>query len=494
MSQNPGCVVLVGAGPGDPGLLTLSGARAIAEADAIVYDALAPAATLRHSRPGVELHYAGKRSGSHTLKQDEINALIVALATDGKRVVRLKGGDPFVFGRGSEEALACRAAGIPFSVVPGVSSALAAPAYAGIPITHRNLAGNFLVLAGHEADESASTNWAFAAQADTLVILMGASSLAGNMASLAAAGKPLDTPVACVRWGTRADQQVVTGSIETIAAAVSRTGLGAPVAVVVGPVAALADKLAWFEAGPLAGHRVAVTRARSAPSELARKLEEHGALVIEAPVISIRPPAKTDEMVAALLAGSDWTIFTSHNAVHAVIDCLRDHGSDVRALAGTKLAAIGSATAAALSAMGLRPDFTPSTATAESLASELPISHGESVTLPLSSLASRDLELALTARGAITRRVTAYQNVPEPLTGQQLRDVLESSVVTFTSASTAVNLRAALGDLDLDPGVKLVSIGPRTSESVQRAFGRVDREARTPAIEALVEAVLEVVR
>ena len=494
MIQTPGTVVLVGAGPGDPGLLTLSGARAIAEADAIVYDALAPSATLRHARPGAELVYVGKRSGAHTLQQEEINALLVELAAAGKRVVRLKGGDPFLFGRGSEEALACRSAGVPFAVIPGISSALAAPAYAGIPVTHRNLAGNCLVLTGHEAGESASTNWAFAAQADTLVILMGASSLAANMANLAGAGKPPSTPVACVRWGTRADQRVVTGTIESITGEVDRAGLTAPMAIVVGPVAALARDLAWFEAGPLAGHRVVVTRARSAPSELAHKLERHGALVTEAPVISIQPPASTDEMATALFAASDWIIFTSPNAVHAVVDCLRDHGSDVRALAGTKLAAIGSATGAALRATGLRPDFTPSRATSESLASEIPIRRGETVTLPLSSLAPTDLEQRLTARGAVTRRVTAYQNVAEPLTDHQRREVLESTVITFTSASTASNLRAALGDKALSEDVKLVSIGPRTSEAVLRTFGRVDREARTPSIEELVEAVLEVVR
>lgn len=492
-NQRAGKVVLVGAGPGDPGLLTLAGARALAEAEAVVYDALAPAATLRHAPPGAELHYAGKRAGRHALSQDQINALIVELASTGKRVVRLKGGDPFVFGRGAEEALACRAAGISFAVIPGVSSALAAPAYAGIPVTHRQLAENALILTGHEAGESTATDWAFAARADTLVILMGASSLAANMANLAAAGKPLDTPVACVQWGTRADQAVVIGTVGTVAEVAATAGLGSPMAIVIGPVAALASQLGWFEPGPLAGQRVVVTRARPDASSLASRLEALGAQVLEAPVIGIRGAADTGRLAAELSSHPAWLVLTSRPAVHALVESLRSRDLDVRALANIRLAAIGQSTVAALAATGLRADFAPARPTSTALAAELPLTPGDRVVLALSSLADDTLEAGLANRGAVTTRITAYENVPESLTDQQRRDVLESHVITFTSASTARNLQAALGDSYLGPDTRLVSIGPRTSDAVRAAFGRVDHEAASPSVDALVDAVLEAV-
>jgi len=489
MNQRIGKVILVGAGPGDPGLLTLAGARAIAEADAIVYDALAPSATMRHARHGVELHYVGKRSGAHALQQVEINALLIDLASAGKRVVRLKGGAPFLFGRGAEEALACREGGVPFEVIPGISSALAAPAFAGIPVTHRQMAGNVLILTGHEAGEAAPTDWAFAAQAGTLVILMGAASLAENMAHLGAAGKPSGTPVACVRWGTRPDQQVVTGTVESIAGEVARAGLTAPMAIVVGPVASFARDLAWFEPGPLAGHRIVVTRARSDLSELAARLEALGAFVVEAPAISIRPWGSTAELAAAVFGRPDWIVFTSRHAVGAVIRSLREGGGDIRSLSGIKLAAIGAATAETMESTGLRPDFTPTRSTSETLAAELPIQPGDRVLLPLSSSSDTRLEALLARRGGVPSRVTAYDNVAEPLTDYQRSGVLEANIITFTSASTAANLRAALDDAALSADVKLVSIGPRTSEAIVQAFGRVDAQARTPSIEALIEAV-----
>ncbi|MCA9829406.1 MAG: uroporphyrinogen-III C-methyltransferase [Dehalococcoidia bacterium] len=492
MNQCNGKVILVGAGPGDPGLLTLAGAQAIAGADAIVYDALAPSATLRHARPGVELHYVGKRSGAHARQQTEINALLVDLASAGKRVVRLKGGDPFLFGRGAEEALACREGGIPFEVIPGISSALAAPAFAGIPLTHRQMAGDVLIVTGHEAGDAPSTDWAFAAQASTLVIVMGAASLAENMASLRAAGKPPGTPVACVRWGTRPDQQVVTGTVESIAGEVSRAGLTAPLATVVGPVAAFAHDLTWFEPGPLAGHRIVVTRARSDLSELAARLEALGAFITEAPAISIRPSGSKADLAAAVLERPDWIVFTSRHAVRAVIRSLRVYDSDVRSLSGIKLAAIGTATAEVLESTGIRPDFTPTRGTSEVLAAELPIQPGDRALLPLSTSSDNRLEALLAHRGAVLSRVTAYENVAEPLAEYQRSEVLEANIITFTSASTATNLRAALGDAPLSEGAKLVSIGPRTSEAVLRAFGRVDAQASTPSIEALIQAVLEV--
>ena len=281
--MSSGHVWIVGAGPGDPGLITVAGMRALEAADAVVYDALAPHELLRCAPSSAELINAGKRAGRHEMRQQETNALIVSLAQQGKRVVRLKGGDPFVFGRGGEEALACKLAGVPFTVVPGITSAIAAPAYAGIPVTHRGMASNVLVVTASDAADGGGTDWGFAARADTLLILMGAANLAVNMDELMAAGKPPETPAACVRWGTRADQQVVRGRVGDIATRAAAASLGSPIVTVVGPVAELADELSWFEPGPLAGRKIVVTRARTQASQLADMLRALGATVVEAP-------------------------------------------------------------------------------------------------------------------------------------------------------------------------------------------------------------------
>ncbi|MGI8925545.1 MAG: uroporphyrinogen-III C-methyltransferase [Tepidiformaceae bacterium] len=487
-----GRVAIVGAGPGDPGLLTVAGAQAIAGADVVLYDALSSPAVLRGAKSGAELVYVGKRSGRQALPQAEINALVIERARAGATVVRLKGGDPFVFGRGGEEAMALRAAGIQFSVVPGITSAIAAPAYAGIPVTHRGLAAGFMVITGNESGEegSAGVDWEAAARAGTLVILMGVASLAASMERLRGAGLAADTPAACIRWGTRPDQRVLHGTVGDIADNAAAAGLTSPVVTVVGAVAALGKELAWFEAGPLAGKRVVVTRARAQVSELTAKLESLGAYVIEAPAIVV---ARRDDanLRHAITRQWDWVVFASANGVEAAFESLWAAGRDARWLSGTRMAAIGAATAAALAARGVRADFVPATATADAMATGLPMVAGQRILLPVSALTDGRLAAALRDRGGTIDQVVAYDNHVSPLDEERRREVTEAHVVTFTSASTARHLREALGETALPASAKLVSIGPQTSAAVVAAFGRVDREARAPGLDALVEAVME---
>jgi uroporphyrinogen III methyltransferase/synthase len=488
-----GHVWIVGAGPGDPGLITEAGAAALAQADVVLYDALASPTLLRRSRTGAEVIYVGKRPGHHALTQTQIEQLIVDKAVPGKRVVRLKGGDPFVFGRGGEEALACRKAGVPFTVIPGISSAIAAPAYAGIPVTHRGIASNFLVVTGNDAggEGGAAIDWEGAARADTLLILMGVATLESNMKRLQAAGKAASTPAACVRWGTRPDQQVVRGMVGTIAAAVAEAGLESPVVTVVGPVAALSQELGWYFPGPLAGRRVVVTRARAQASGLADRLESLGAYVVEAPVINGVARRGDEDLHRALSERWDWIVFASANGVDAVLDSLAELGMDARALAGTQIAAIGGATQDALRARGLIADFVPPRATSESLAEAIPLATDERILLPDSSLTGDTLADQLRTRGAAPVRVTAYDTVLEPLDDERCREVVDADVITFTSASTAHNLRKALGATALSTETKLVSIGRRTSDAVREEFGRLDAEAASSDLDALVDAVVE---
>ena len=489
--QSPatGSVALVGAGPGDPGLITLAGLEALRSADVVLYDALAPAALLREARADAEVVGVGKRAGAHLASQDEIEALMLARAKEGKRVVRLKGGDPFVFGRGFEELRACREAGVPCTVVPGVTSAIGALAYAGIPVTHRGLAGAFMVLNARSV-EGDPANWSAATQVDTLVLLMGAGTLAECAQRLVAEGRAPETPAASVQWGTRPDQRVVTGTLAGIADRVTEAGLSAPLVTVVGKVAALAGELAWFDAGPLAGRRVAVTRSRAQASKLVALLEAEGAFVTEAPAIELVSRAGAPDVCEAVAAPADWWAFSSANGVEAAMQTLLAAGLDARALAGRRLAAVGDATAEALAGYGLRADFVPEQSWSTALA-ELPAEPGEAVTVFQSNLSPPDLALALEERGLSVRVVTAYENRPVPLAPEQIEAVREADAITFTSSSTARNLRAALGPDANGLTAALVSIGPSTSESVRECFGRVDREAVSPALDELVRAVVD---
>lgn len=481
---------LVGAGPGDPGLLTLAGREALQQADVVLYDALIGPDLLQFVRPGAELIPVGKRAGGHTMPQAEIDRLLVHHTAAGRRVVRLKGGDPFVFGRGGEEALALHQAGLPFTIVPGVSSAIAVPAAAGIPVTHRGLATRFTVLTGAERTGEPPETVPGPAAAGTLVILMGAAALPRLVERLLAAGWAPDTPAAAIANGTLPDQRTISAPLASIAELAAQ--LPTPLITVVGPVVSLSQSLAPGRSGPLAGRTVVVTRSRTQSSTLGEALRNLGATVVEAP--AIRVELHPERLIADERAASrwDWILFTSQNAVAAVFAALHAAGRDARAFGNTRIAAVGEATAAALRVHGIHPDFLPTRATTASLAAELPRASGARILLPISSLAGPELQDALRARGAHVERIDAYDTLPEPLPPALIVRVLDADAVTFTSASTARFLRAALGESPLPSTARLVSIGPATSAAVRQAFGRVDAEAPEPSIPALAAAVLEV--
>ncbi len=499
-----GFVSLVGAGPGDPGLITVAGAARIAEAEVIVYDRLANAELLAHARPGAELIYAGKLPDRHTLTQDEINAVLVEKGIAGKRVVRLKGGDPFVFGRGGEEAEALIAAGIPFEVIPGVTSAIAAPAYAGIPVTHRNVASSFAVITGHEdpAKDDTSINWAhLATGVDTLVFLMGVGRLTEITRRLIENGRAPTTPVGVIEWGTHPRQHTVTGTLATIADDVAAAGIGSPAVTVVGDVVSLREHLRWFDNRPLAGKRVLVTRTRHQASDLSRLLVERGAEPVELPSIEVTPTADPAEVARALetlrTSGYGWAIFTSANAVDVFFARLRDAGLDARAFGHTQIAAIGSGTADALDRYGLRADLVPERYIAEGVLEALaarPI-RGVRFLLPRAQGARETLVDGLVARGAVVDELKLYvAAIPERPDAEGLRRLRagEIDIATFASSSSVRNLVAMLGG---DPAplrsVTIAAIGPITAETVRESGLEVSIEPRQHTIDALVQAIAD---
>jgi uroporphyrinogen III methyltransferase/synthase len=463
----PGIVYLVGAGPGDPGLLTLRGAECIRRADVVVYDRLAHPDHLRHARPDAELIYVGKQSAQHTLRQEEINALLVDRALVGKTVCRLKGGDPYIFGRGGEEAEECLAAGVPFEVVPGVTSAIAAPSYAGIPVTHRDAASSFAVITGHERDDAGEAggrpagsaeqrrNWAnIAHAADTLVFLMGAENIGEIASRLLEHGRSPETPIALVRWGTWPAQETLVSTLGSVAEDVRARGFKAPAVTVVGEVVRLRETLRWFDKRPLFGKRVVVTRAREQASGLSERLRELGAEPVEFPVIRIVAMADHAELDAAIdglrSTSYSWVVFTSANGVRFFRERLESRGLDARVFSGTRIAAIGPATADALREIGIRADFVPSRFVAESVVEEWPDAemNGKRVLLPRAREARELLPDRLREMGAVVDVVTAYETVRDSSAADQVRKQLvdgEIDAVTFTSSSTVSNFVESIG-------------------------------------------------
>jgi uroporphyrinogen III methyltransferase/synthase len=512
-----GRVYLVGAGPGDPGLLTARALELIATADVILYDRLIPAAALDGARAEAEVLFVGKEGGGPSVPQEQTEALILDRARAGRTVVRLKGGDPFVFGRGGEEALALRDAGIAYEIVPGVTSGVAAAAYAGIPVTHRGLATAVALVTGHtradgapsatgnkagggdgEAGVESDLDWpALAAFPGTLVFYMGVRQLPQIAESLIAAGRPASEPVAVVERGTLPDQRTVTGTLEAIAEIARREDVLAPAITVVGPVAGLAEQLEWREDGvryPLRGRTVAVTRARAQASGLARRLEELGASVVQAPVIRTQslPGPPPD------LARYDLVCFTSPNAVAALLARLAqaaDPPADARAFAGARLAAIGPGTARALAGHGLIADIVPERSVAESLVqalADVPVQRA----LVARAREARDvLPDALRARGATVDVPALYETVAEPLSPQALEQALRVDYITFTSSSTVRFFLDAAGDANgLSPETRIVSIGPVTSETLREHGLAPHVEAGDHDVDGVVQALLADVR
>ena len=457
-----GRVFLVGAGPGDPELLTLKGLRLIQTADVIAYDRLIDTRLLTHAHPDAELIDVGKTPGSRT--QKDISSLLVGHARKGKRVVRLKGGDPFVFGRGGEEAEALDDARIDFEVVPGVTSAIAAPAYAGIPLTHRDHASSFTVVTGSAAPDgrSGGIDWpALAAMPGTLVFLMAWRNLDHIASRLIDAGKPADTPAAVVSWGTQPWQRTVEGPLGSIAVSARSAGLRSPATLVIGSVVDLRERLSWFETLPLFGRRVLVTRTRIQASTLSNRLSQMGAFPLEVPTIDVRLQPDSPDLLAALASAAqfDWIAFTSANAVRAVMDGLTRTGRDTRALHGVKIAAIGPASAAALARYGIMADLVADTATSAGLASAMIESGiaGSRVLLPRSDIAGSTLPDRLRSSGALVEEVVSYRTVIPQSSRKLVRSTLRDGIdaITFTSSSTVKNFVWTAGRRRLHPSRRL---------------------------------------
>ena len=500
-----GTVYLVGAGPGDAGLLTLRGAELLRRADVVIYDVLVNPAMLRHARPEAELVSRGKRSADGALTQAQINALMIARAREGKCVVRLKGGDPYIFGRGGEEAEELAEAKVPFEVVPGVSSVVAGPNYAGIPLTHREHCSSFTVFTGHGDPSNAATDLRYdqiAKILGTKVVLMGLKELRGWTRSMVEHGMAPETPAAMVQWGTTGRQQTVTGTLATIADLAEQKKLTAPVLTIVGDVVKLRSKLNWFERRPLFGQRIVVTRARSRAAELTLKLTEAGAEVLEIPVIKTATPSQFDDLKDALLElnSYDWLVFTSVNGVNAFFDLFFKVHKDTRDIGGARIAAVGPATAARLRELHLQVDLTPPEALGVKIAAEF--AKFESienlkVCLLRAEKANPDLPRELEKLGAIVDDIPCYQTVAETedSTGAAA-DLLASGAdwITFTSGSTVDWFHARFNLPELlkrFPGIKLASIGPETSKAIERLGLKPALEARQHTTEGLLNALLK---
>ncbi len=496
-----GKVYLVGAGPGDPELLTLKGLRLLRSADVVVYDRLIDKRLLDHCNPDAKLLDVGKTPGERGRTQARINDLLVNEARAGKQVVRLKGGDPFVFGRGGEEAEALRDDGIPFEISPGVTSAVAAPTYAGIPLTHREYGSSFTIMTGSVADGRVDMepDWSAAARMPgALVILMGWRRIEEIASLLIAAGKPANTPAAVVSRGATADQKSVFADLDSIAKAARREGLEAPAVIVVGDVVRLSHRLNWYESLPLFGRRVIVTRAGAQAAEFSKKLAELGAYPVQVPTIEIHTLEDFSELDSCLrsLSKFDWVAFTSANAVSAVCDRLFAIGSDIRALHGVNIAAIGLATSTALIERGVKADLVPKIASSISLASALEEYgiRGNVILLPRSNIATATLPDRLRSKGAIAREVDAYRTVTPPNSKILAREAIRRGVhaITFASSSSVENMMKFLeGDASSLRNVAVACIGPSTAQTAGRYGLKVDIVAKETASDSLAKALVE---
>ena len=494
----PGVIYLVGAGPGDPGLMTARALELVASADVILHDRLIPAEALAGARDDAELLYVGKEPGDASVPQDQIEELLVDRAKQGKSVVRLKGGDPFIFGRGAEEARSAADAGIPFEIVPGVTAGVAAPAYAGIPVTHRDDASAVAFVTGHEDPSKPETALDYASLAafpGTLVFYMGVKALPRIAERLIAEGRDASEPAAVVERGTLPGQRVVEGTLEGIAQAATEAEIEPPALTVIGPVAARRDEIAWLESRPLHGRRVVVTRARAQASGLARRLRDFGAEVVELPAIRIEPRTGTEEVVRAVEAIHSYALvcLTSPNGVRLLFEAMAAQGRDARALTHAQVAAIGPGTAGELARHGITADFVPERFVAESLVeslAELPL-EDKPVLIARAAQARDVLPDSLSERGARVDVVSLYETVTEEPDPAAVEAAQSADFITFTSSSTVTNLVGALGDR-MPAGAKVVSIGPVTSETAREAGLEVHAEAERHDIDGLVETLVRV--
>jgi uroporphyrinogen III methyltransferase/synthase len=499
-----GSVYLVGAGPGDAGLLTLRGAELLARADVVVYDALVNQELLKLAPKSAEVIYGGKRAKDHAIPQKDLNQLLISKAKEGKTVVRLKGGDPYVFGRGGEEAEELADAKVPFEVVPGVSSFVAVPNYAGVPLTHRDFCSRLTLITGHEdpAKEPSSIDWPQVAKTPgTKVIMMGTDRIGEIAHTLIGHGMSAATPVAMIRWGTTGRQQSIKGTLENIAAVAEQSRIGPPTVAVIGDVVTLRDKLNWFEKRPLFGQTIVVTRSREQSASFSAQLRELGAEVLEVPTIKIEPPTRREELVDALLElnSYDWLVFTSPNGVATFFEYFFRQFHDMRDIGGCRIAAVGPATAKKLKELHLQVDLMPDEALASSIAeafSEFESIENLKICLIRAEVANRELPAALEALGAIVDDVACYRTVAETedSTGAAAR-LMEAGAnwVTFTSASTVEHFHARFDLPALKkkfPNLKLASIGPETSKALAALSLKPDLEAKQHTTDGLAQALV----
>jgi len=489
----PGKVYLVGAGPGDPELLTCKGRRILEHADSILFDHLAPAALLDLAPAAAERLYVGKKKSDHAFTEDEICAMLIERAQRGLTVVRLKGGDPYIFGRGGEEAEALADAGVPFESVPGVTVPLGIGAYAGVPLTHRGRSGSVSFVTGHAVD---AVDWKTVGMADTLVIFMGMSTIAEMARELIAAGRAPETPAIAVRWATRPDQESIEGTLASLPRLIAEGGMKPPATIIVGEVVRLREKLNWFERLPLFGRRIVNTRPKGQADALSSRLKALGAEVIEMPTIEIQAAADYGPLDRALseLASYDWLIFTSANGVRCFVERLDASATDLRALRA-KICAIGPATRTAIEALHLKVDLMGREYVAEGLLAAFSAFDltGRRVLLPRAAVARDLVPVELARRGAQVDVVDAYRTVLPESARAQAAQVFgggrKPACITFTSSSTVQNFVAMAGAEAL-AGVKVASIGPVTTATAQRLGIAVDTEARTFTVDGLVESVL----
>ncbi|MEX2461250.1 MAG: uroporphyrinogen-III C-methyltransferase [Paenibacillaceae bacterium] len=507
--MNKGKVFLVGAGPGDPKLITIRGMEAIKKADVIVYDRLASPRLLMNAKPGTEKIFVGKLPDKHTLKQEEINQLLVDLALQGKIVIRLKGGDPCVFGRVGEEAELLAQHQIEFEIIPGITSAIGVPAYAGIPVTHRDYTSSFTIVTGHEYTNKtySDVNWdKLANSTGTLVFLMGVTNLANIRDELIRFGRSPDLPVALIRWGTWMEQETLTGTLETIVDQVHEANFQSPAVIIVGEVVELRKKLAWFEKKPLFGRRILVTRARNQASELVDAIDDLGGEALEFPVIQLQAPTKLatkEHLKHALskLPDYDWVVLTSVNGVEYFFRSLTENGIDIRSLSKARIAAVGPKTAEALRERGLVTEALPSKFQAEDLLESLlpDLKSGQNVLLPRADIARDYLPKKLKELGLHVTEVDVYENVVCTDHGVEVLELLRKQavhVITFTSSSTVTHLFEALKHLGVIEPLELLAhidiacIGPVTAQTAESMGLKVSYIAKEATVASLIQALI----
>ncbi|MDR1616898.1 MAG: uroporphyrinogen-III C-methyltransferase [Syntrophomonadaceae bacterium] len=502
-----GIIYLVGAGPGDPGLFTIKGKSVMETADVVVFDRLVSKRILAYAPQGAEMIYVGKKAGEHVMSQDDINAVLAQKAEAGKTVVRLKGGDPFLFGRGGEEAQYIRERGLDFEIVPGITSAAAAPAYAGIPLTHRDNNSSLTIIAGHESPEKnqSSVNWELLGKSKgTLVFLMGVKNLRFICRRLMECGKDADTPAALIRWGTWPEQLVLTGRLDTVARLAEERNIRPPAVIVIGKVVEMREQLAWLEKKPLWGKKIVVTRTRAQAGVMAEKIQALGGEAIEFPVIAVERETDLKNLHNALknINHYDWLIFTSVNGVNIFWDEVIKYGLDIRAFYDIKIAAIGAATRKALEGRGLKVQSVPAEFRAEGMVEALSkeIAGGQWALLPRARGARTLLPDSLRGRGVRVNEIYLYQAVTDAGTNHTLRDDIIKGAfdyLTFTSSSAVDNFVKIIGQenaVTLDKKVRVSCIGPVTADTAEKYGFTVHVRADVYTVDGLLEAVMDDVK